>query len=396
MKTAEKGKRKAKSRHFRRAQLALLLGILLASAGILLLAHAADPPPAPSPTEPALAYHELRYDYGRGYSGDGWEVYFTQPDARLARADYVGGIDQALADAIAAAQSSLDVALFELNSDIIARALQAAAQRGLALRIVTDDAHGLQDERDSHLRDLQAAGIAVVDDGRSALMHNKFLIIDKRRVWTGSLNWTENGGYRNNNNVLVLTVPAIIEAYQAEFEEMFTRREFGAGSRDDGIVRTQAGGRRIDIVFGAEGDEVAAVVAELAQAQQSIHLMTFVLSLEELALAMLERAQAGVIVRGVFERRNSTQSWSQLPRLHCAGLAMRQDGNPYTMHHKVIIIDERTVITGSFNFSKNASRNNDENIVIVKDEDIASLYMGEWRRMWDSAQEIAPGALACD
>jgi phosphatidylserine/phosphatidylglycerophosphate/cardiolipin synthase-like enzyme len=75
---------------------------------------------------------------------------------------------------------------------------------------------------------------------------------------------------------------------------------------------------------------------------------------------------------------------------------MRQDGNRYVLHHKVIIIDDHTVITGSFNFSKSAAERNDENIVIVRDAAIAGLYLDEWRRLWDSAQELAPGAVDCN
>ena len=125
--------------------------------------------------------------------------------------------------------------------------------------------------------------------------------------------------------------------------------------------------------------------------------MTFVFSLEELAEAiLLQAAQDDVVVQGIFEKRNGTASWSQLPALHCAGADMRQDGNPYTLHHKVIIIDERTVITGSFNFSRSAARSNDENILIIRDVTIAGLYLDEWRRMWDSASELAPAEVDCD
>ena len=75
---------------------------------------------------------------------------------------------------------------------------------------------------------------------------------------------------------------------------------------------------------------------------------------------------------------------------------MRQDGSRYVLHHKVIIIDEQTVITGSFNFSKSAAQRNDENIVIIRDATIAGLYLDEWKRIWGSAAELAPDAVDCD
>jgi phosphatidylserine/phosphatidylglycerophosphate/cardiolipin synthase-like enzyme len=115
-----------------------------------------------------------------------------------------------------------------------------------------------------------------------------------------------------------------------------------------------------------------------------------------LADAILEKmTDPDFVVRGVFEDRNSKASWSQLPKLHCAGAEMRQDGNPYTLHHKVMILDAETVITGSFNFSNSAATSNDENIVIIRDREIAGLYLEEWRRIWESAENLEPGEIDC-
>ena len=146
----------------------------------------------------------VKYGFGRGYIGENWQVYFNEPDAGADRADYADGIDTPLASAIDASQRTLDIAAFQLNNKPIYEAILAAHQRGVAVRIVTDDEHGLDDESNSELRDLETAGIPIVSDNRSGLMHNKFVIVDERAVWTGSWNFTLNGTYRNNNNVLVL------------------------------------------------------------------------------------------------------------------------------------------------------------------------------------------------
>ncbi len=160
-------------------------------------------PVSPSPRPPPAAFSEMDIAFGRAYRGAGWQLYFNAPDASVGREAYTQGIDAALAAAIAAAQETLDIAAFELNSEAIYAAILAAYERGLAVRIVTDDEHGLEDD-DSYLRDLRAAGIAVFGDERSALMHNKFMILDRRAVWTGSWNYTVNGSYRNNNNAFVM------------------------------------------------------------------------------------------------------------------------------------------------------------------------------------------------
>ena len=303
----------------------------------------------------------------------------------------------ALVAAIEGTRETLDIAAFELNSEPITAAILAAQQRGVAVRIVTDDEHGLEDESDPQLRNLRAAGIALVDDGRSGLMHNKFMILDGRSLWTGSWNYTVNGSYRNNNNALVLEDEGVAAVFQREFDEMFERGEFGIRSSDEGSARIAFGEGEISIVFGAEGDEIAALRAEIVNAEESIRFMSFVFSLEELAVAMLTQADnRDLSVQGIFEERNSTASWSQMPALHCAGAQVRQDGNRYVLHHKVILIDDDTVITGSFNFSASAARRNDENIVIVHDRTIAALYLEEWKRLWDSAEDLAPDEVSCN
>jgi phosphatidylserine/phosphatidylglycerophosphate/cardiolipin synthase-like enzyme len=62
-----------------------------------------------------------------------------------------------------------------------------------------------------------------------------------------------------------------------------------------------------------------------------------------------------------------------------------QDGNPYILHHKVIIIDEETVVLGSFNFSANADESNDENVLIIDYAPIAQEYTAEFQRVYQQA-----------
>ena len=341
------------------------------------------------------AIGEIELGAGRGFIGDWWQVYFNETGSDPS--GYVDGIDVPLVNAIDEVQHTLDIAAFEMNSESIYQAVLAAHQRGVRVRIVTDDKHGLDDEKDDVLRDLKAAGIAVVDDNRSALMHNKFMIMDGETIWTGSWNYTVNGTYRNNNNVLAMENATAAAAYQAEFDEMFTRREFGPRSTDDGIISFTENETEISIIFAPEADEIPALTAEIQQAEHSIRFMVFTFSLDELAHAVLEAAaNPDIRIQGIFEKRSSTASWSQLPALHCAGVQVRQDGNRYTLHHKVFIIDDDTVITGSFNFSNNAASSNDENIVIIRNPDIARRYIDEWQGLWDSAITPRPDEIACD
>ncbi len=321
-----------------------------------------------------------------------WAVYFTAPTGSRDAATYTGGIDGPLAQAINDARGSIDMAAFEFNNVILTKALLLAKQRGVTVRIVTDNEHGIDDPETS-LHQLVDAGIPVVPDDRSALMHNKFVIIDSTVVFTGSLNYTINGVYRNNNNLLMMRSQRAVQSYEAEFSEMFVQKEFGPRSPTGNAANYTQDGDPIQILFAPEDDVVGAIIDQVNSAQSNVRFMAFSYTLDNVGEAMIQRASANVDVQGIFENVGSETSSSELTPLFCAGLAVRQDGNPFVLHHKVIIIDDSTVLTGSFNFSASATRSNDENMVIIQDHDLAAQYIAEFDRRW--AEATTPTDLSC-
>ena len=322
-----------------------------------------------------------------------WQVYFTAPSGSRDASTYIGGIDEQLVAAINGVQRTLDIAAYEFNLPTLTRAVLDARARGVRVRIVTDNDAGIGDD-DTTLTQLRQAGIPIVDDQRSALMHNKFMILDGITVWTGSWNYTINDTYRNNNNALVLRSRQAVQSYQAEFDEMFVEGRFGPTSPSNtpngSFVQD---GVPIQLYFAAEDDVITAIDLALTGADRSIRFMTFVMTVDDMARILLERAAAGVSVQGIFETTGSETQFSELTPLFCAGLDVRQDGNPFVLHHKVFIVDERMVITGSFNFSANATNNNDENLVIISDPDLAAQYIAEFDRRW--AEATVPTRLSC-
>ncbi|MBE2268453.1 MAG: DUF1669 domain-containing protein [Anaerolinea sp.] len=323
-----------------------------------------------------------------------WQVYFTAPTGSSDRSTYRGGIEENLAAAINGVQQTLDIAAFEWNTPTLTNAVVAAAGRGVRVRMVTDDEHGIEDT-DSTIDALIQAGVQVVDDGRSAFMHNKFMILDSTTVWMGSWNYTMNDTYRNNNNALVLRSRQAVQAYQTEFNEMFVNGQFGPRSPvNNPNPSFSQDGTPIQIYFGAEDEVETAIINTLNSAQRSIRFMAFSFTLDDVAAAVLNRAQAGVNVTGVFEGAGSEGQASELRPMFCAGLDVRQDGGSFILHHKVFIVDDSTVIAGSFNFSASARDSNDENVVIITDPDLAAQYTAEFNRRF--AEGRRPSGIACN
>ncbi|MEE8290835.1 MAG: phospholipase D-like domain-containing protein [Candidatus Tectomicrobia bacterium] len=323
-----------------------------------------------------------------------YEVYFTQVDNNQERARAnPNSLDRILTQKLALAQTRIDAALHEIDTARITQALIQAHRRGVTVRIVTEYDY----VEEASVEDLLAAGIRVVTDAdRSGLMHNKFLVVDGRYVWTGSFNTTDNGAYKNNNNAIWIDSPELAANFTTEFTEMFIAEQFGVRSPTSlpHPVVTMPDGTKIYTYFAPEGEVVPAIGAHLRQAQSSIAFMAFSFTHDELGQIMRDRFQAGVDVRGVFERRGSSTVYSEYPAMRDLGMPVSQDTNKWSLHHKVIVIDRHTVITGSFNFSRNAQKTNDENVlIVVGNRDIAALYIEEFQRLVGTTLPRGVGAL---
>lgn len=316
---------------------------------------------------------------------DWYTIYFTQPTCPPFE-ERVGGLDEDIAADLRTAQQSVAVGAFDLDAEPLVDALIELEARGVPVYVVTDTDNGDL----SSIRRLRRGGISVVEDERSGLMHDKFIVIDGRYVWAGSLNFTTNGIYCNNNNLVRFDAPALAANYSAELNEMYNLRSFGPRSPDaTPNERISIHGVEVENYFGPER-RLAPIVAELiASAEEEVLVMAFSFTSDIVGEALLERAQRGVEVRTVFETTGSETEYSYYSRLlesNLPNVHARQDGNPRIMHHKVVIVDGRRVLFGSFNFSNNANDSNDENIVIVHDFDFTLPFVEEFERVWNAAQ----------
>ena len=333
-----------------------------------------------------------------GGGGGWWQVYFTDPHGLNDPDNYGGSIEEQLIERIQNARRAIHLAAFEFDLTPVAEALITAHQHGVEVQWVTDDENGLGvDAEDGHgqFARLSEAGIEVKADGQSALMHNKFIIFDGQTVWTGATNLTVNGIFHNNNNTLVIESPEAAAIFEREFAEMWAGK-FGPSSPSTVAQQSLTiEGTLVRIYFAPEDHVVSHLVPLLQQAQKSIRFMAFSFTHDDLGQAMLARAQAGVDVQGIFETRGSETEASELARLYCAAVPVRQDGNPSAFHHKVIVIDGEIVVTGSLNFSENADESNDENVVVLTNTDIAAQYLAEFKTRWAEASAPQPGEVPC-
>lgn len=301
------------------------------------------------------------------------QVFFAPTTAANPR-----GIDKHLIALIASAQAQILAAIYDLELQRVADALIERHQAGVTVALVSDSHYADRDAMTS----VQAAGIPVVFDERRPFMHNKFFVVDGEFVWTGSMNITTNGVFRNNNNAVLIGSRHLAYNFGVEFAEMFNDRRFGPGSpANTPYPVLDIGGIIVECYFAPEDHVEKEIIAEVLAARTAIDFMAFSFTSEPIAKAMAARIAAGVTVRGLFEKRNAGSQYSRDDYLAAAGAAVYLDTNPYSMHHKVIVVDARTVITGSYNFSKAANTQNDENTLIIHDPAIAQKFIAELERL---------------
>jgi phosphatidylserine/phosphatidylglycerophosphate/cardiolipin synthase-like enzyme len=331
-------------------------------------------------------------------SGSWWEAYFTDPTHVNNPDDWQGSIEGRLIEKINAAQKSIHIASFEFGLTPVAQALIAAKQRGVDVRWVTDNENGIDADSEpgrGQFKMLQDAGIEVRADTRSALMHNKFWIFDGETAWTGSTNITESGVFQQNNNTIVIHSPEVAAIYEREFEEMWNG-QFGPKSPSTADQQSvTVNGTPIQVYFSPEDKVMDHMIPIVSSARSNIRFLAFNFTDYPLAKAMIDRASAGVDTAGIYEKTGSETDSSEMKTFYCAHVPVRQDGNPRFLHDKIIVIDNHIVISGSFNFSSNATDNNDENVIIIDSPEIASLYMQEFDRLWSIATDLDPAKFPC-
>jgi phosphatidylserine/phosphatidylglycerophosphate/cardiolipin synthase-like enzyme len=282
------------------------------------------------------------------------------------------------------------VAVYNFDLPTVAGAMAAARGRGVQIRMVTDtDTLTTKDkETQAALDVLRAADIPIVGDTRRDLMHHKFTVVDGEWVQTGSWNYSTNDTYRHNNHMIIVRSRELAENYTAEFERMFVKKQFGRRRKDEGVPNPvlTVGRAKLENHFAPGGQVADQIIKAVRSAQQSVHFMAYSFTHDGIGQAIRDRAAAGVRVGGVFETTGSLTEASEYGRLKEAGLEVYPDGSPGSLHHKVIIIDERRVVFGSFNFSESAESNN-ENVLIVEDAGLARRFKEEYDRVLAVAKD---------
>jgi phosphatidylserine/phosphatidylglycerophosphate/cardiolipin synthase-like enzyme len=133
------------------------------------------------------------------------------------------------------------------------------------------------------------------------------------------------------------------------------------------------------VYFSPNGGATAAVVAELNAARESIDVQAYSFTSTPIARAVKTAFERGVKVRVILDKSQQTAQYTSATYLFNAGVPVFIDAKHQIAHNKVILIDGRTILTGSFNFTEAAEDRNAENLLIIRDDPaLAARYTGNF------------------
>jgi phosphatidylserine/phosphatidylglycerophosphate/cardiolipin synthase-like enzyme len=334
-------------------------------------------------------FSSIPFRSGLGFRAPWFELYFIDPTNPFAQRE-IGSVDDFMSASIIAAKQSVDVAMRSLSLESITKALMTAARRGIPVRVITetDSLTGR-----SNFQVLRDAGIPVVDDQQPGLMNDKFIVIDRAEVWTGSVDYNLAGVFREYNAAIRIYSPEVAADYTKEFEEMFANSQFGRlVVPETPYPSITIQGTQVDVLFSPDDLVADRLSVLLGGAQQSIYFLANSFGSKDLGNIIREKAAEGIVVGGVLESDQVTSEQAnpnqveELNLFRQAGLDIRLDGQPEVMNHKLIIIDGKIVVMGSYDFTNRAENDNDENVVIIYDEKVAQKFMEEFQRVQSRAQ----------
>lgn len=134
-------------------------------------------------------------------------------------------------------------------------------------------------------------------------------------------------------------------------------------------------------VYFTPGDSAeSAIVEQLLGAKDSILVQAYSFTNPAIAAALVSAQQRGVRVVVLLDKSHRTQKYSAADFTSHGGVETLIDDRHAIAHNKIMIVDGKVVITGSYNFTKAAEKNNAENLVIIDSPDVAAKYLQNWQK----------------
>ncbi len=289
---------------------------------------------------------------------------------------------------IDSSKDTIDMAIYGFeNIPQIKQSLINAQNRGVKIRMVYDTD---SDNNNYYKHTLDLANIVKNTNTdnknpktKSFIMHNKFIVFDKARVYTGSANISPSDMSSYNSNVILfIKSDKIAEIYTKEFNQLYSGK-FHTEKVSTNPNETVVGASILSVYFSPQDNIISSKIIPLVnKSKKSIYMPTFLITHKDLTKALINAKQRGVDIKILIDGANANSQYSTHKLLRDNGIDVKVENYAGKMHAKSMIIDGEYLILGSMNFSKSGNSKNDENVIILKNPKLAEFYIKQFNEMY--------------
>ena len=319
---------------------------------------------------------------------------------------------KALVEAINNSKQTIDFAFYGLSKqDEILNALINAQKRGVKIRGIVDKNIENKNDYSGTEYSINKLGKGIIktdykaeieklnkinnkeiefsyDFFKGHIMHNKFCIIDNEIVWTGTVNISSTGtGGFNENNACIVRSKDFAKVFKKEFEQMYVNELFHENKYP---IYSKKGinidNKNVQIYFSPNKFVINNVILpEIEKAQDYIYLSMFLITNNKIVQSLIDAHERGVEIKLIIDAHHALQPYSKHEQLRNAGIKVKVENWAGKMHAKTVIIDDKTIITGSANWTYSAFKYNDENLLIFKNAPNEVKFLkNEFEQSWKS------------
>ncbi len=318
-------------------------------------------------------------------------------------------------------EKSINFAIYGIgDEDKIYKALINAKKRGVKIQGITDmninnknpyfdtwklindlefvktdyltDIKLLEEQKIQNKYSLKIKDYAKIKDGNKikvpgAIMHNKFFIVDNEYVWTGSTNVSSSCMSYNANNVILIKSKDVATIYQKEFDEMYNNNNFHKykNKTSDGQIIKINEDTSLRIFFSPSNPPNDLAIKPLIDnAEEYIHVPMFFLTNKELINSLILANKRNVDVRIIVDSAANIVNPQYVKILRENKVPVKVENWGGKMHMKSAVIDDKTIIIGSMNWTGVAQTSNDENTIVLENIKLAKEFKQKFIYLWNT------------
>lgn len=221
------------------------------------------------------------------------------------------------------------------------------------------------------------------------IMHNKFFVVDGRKIWTGSCNISDSGtGGYNANVALLIDSEKLASLYTQEFNSMWLGKFNQLKPKKYAPERLRIDGSAVSLYFSPQNNSMRyGVEKEIQAARHSIDIAVFFLTNKFTTSDLIAAHRRGVRVRVIVDATSAKNDYTKHELLREAGIPVKVENWGGKMHAKAAVFDRRSIIAGSMNWTAAGGTVNDENTLIIYNRRIAEEFSDFYERLWSSIPE---------